>query len=71
MDNNASGVNLKPCPFCGGDAAASTDERGWHFVRCEVCRARGPAHPPRGVSGRPAPSGLAAEWWNFRPNGGA
>jgi len=74
MTDNHGGVKphgLKPCPFCGGSAAMSADGRGWRFVQCEVCRARGPAHPPRSFSGLHMPEGIAARWWNFRPNGGA
>lgn len=33
--------NLKPCPFCGGEAAFGTNSvTGFEYVRCSVCKAR-------------------------------
>lgn len=34
---------LKPCPFCGGEAYTATGLKGdgspWNYVECEVCAA--------------------------------
>lgn len=30
---------LKPCPFCGGEAAFGTDDDGGHGAGCEKCGA--------------------------------
>ena len=35
---------LKPCPFCGGDAERQMTGRATHFGWCERCDARGPAN---------------------------
>lgn len=40
---------LKPCPFCGGEAVLETERECYghgeyhnrHFVRCKMCGARG------------------------------
>lgn len=37
LDGN--GVELKPCPFCGGSAEVVSGGPGNHFVQCMVCRA--------------------------------
>ena len=38
--------DLKPCPFCGGEAEHSVgktgDGRPWHYVECIECGASGP-----------------------------
>jgi Lar family restriction alleviation protein len=33
---------LKPCPFCGGDARLDEQEIGVHFVHCPACDVDGP-----------------------------
>ena len=51
--------DLKPCPFCGGGAAAQAlvNFDGYHFVGCE-CGAEGPASPS---------ADDARSLWNTRP----
>ncbi len=40
----ASAIELKPCPFCGGEAVISDNNTGLVFyVRCKQCRSAGPA----------------------------
>ena len=36
-------AELKPCPFCGGEAALehSSEGRGYSYVRCKKCHVRG------------------------------
>lgn len=51
---------LKPCPFCGGEAKRIAEDGGVfpsYFVRCQACKARvwGTDHPD-----------TAAERWNTR-----
>lgn len=36
------GIELKPCPFCGGENVAVYDDRGPHFAMCEECHCAGP-----------------------------
>ena len=51
--------DLKPCPFCGGGAAAQARVNfvGYHYVGCE-CGAEGPASPS---------ADDARSLWNTRP----
>lgn len=34
-----SEINLKPCPFCGGEAKANNCGAGMYFIRCNTCGA--------------------------------
>lgn len=44
-------IELKPCPFCGGEAEIKTEieccgreeNRRTHFVRCKMCGAKSPS----------------------------
>jgi Lar family restriction alleviation protein len=39
-------TDLKPCPFCGGEAEFSLGKTGdgadWHYLECGECEAMGP-----------------------------
>jgi Lar family restriction alleviation protein len=41
-----SAPELKPCPFCGGEADFNIGEQGnglpWHYIECSECSACGP-----------------------------
>ena len=49
---------LKPCPFCGGNARLDSNNFGTPMVRCDACGASVYAHPNVDV---------ACENWNRRP----
>ena len=51
---------LKPCPFCGGEAYLS-EQYGTCFVRCKECGAMGGAFDN---------AGDAKSAWNNRTEGG-
>ena len=59
--------DLKPCPFCGGEAGAGCEfglKRMHHYGRCKVCGARGQSFP-EDEGGAAA----AATAWNERAPG--
>ncbi len=64
---------LKPCPFCGGEAIL-TEEKiclghgeypEEYFVKCKTCRARGSAKIAYGLTTEQCKD-LAKECWNRR-----
>lgn len=56
-------MELKPCPFCGGEAALYTSENGEHgMVFCEDCEVETPMY--KGVDN-------AISAWNRRITDGA
>lgn len=54
----AGGVNLLPCPHCGGKADFNNDGERWDQVICGSCGCRGCEYP----SDKPR----AAQAWNRR-----
>lgn len=66
-------IELKPCPFCGGEAKEKTfrseqtifcRSRTFIYYECERCEARTKAFPESVEYGAKA---KAAEAWNRRP----
>ena len=59
---------LKPCPFCGGEAEGrkgkTTDGSDWHYVECMTCEAMGPRI--QYASHNIAIKEALAEAWNSR-----
>lgn len=53
---------LKPCPFCGGDASFDHDDNGWNWIHCKSCDATTDARVSAMDDCRP----LLAEAWNRR-----
>lgn len=53
---------LKPCPFCGGDASFDYDDNGWNWIHCKSCDATTDARVSAMDDCRP----LLAEAWNRR-----
>jgi len=57
--------DLKPCPFCGGEARTDKMRRGYlesgwvYFTSCQICNARGSFQPKRKLS---------IQKWNIRTN---
>ncbi|MBR4855147.1 MAG: Lar family restriction alleviation protein [Bacteroidaceae bacterium] len=50
-------AELKPCPFCGGEAQRLENRTFGHYVSCTKCRARTDYY---------ASSGVAVRVWNRR-----
>lgn len=55
-------MDLKPCPFCGGDAGFDHDDNGWVWIDCSSCGASTNAR----VSAMDDCKPLLAEQWNRR-----
>lgn len=55
-------TELKPCPFCGGDASFDHDDNGWNWIHCKSCDATTNAR----VSAMDDCKPLLAEAWNRR-----
>lgn len=55
-------AELKPCPFCGGDASFDHDDNGWNWIHCKSCDATTNAR----VSAMDDCKPLLAEAWNRR-----
>lgn len=53
---------LKPCPFCGGEASFDHDDNGWNWIYCKSCDASTNARVSAMDDCRP----LLAEAWNRR-----
>ena len=58
---------LKPCPFCGGEASFDHDDNGWNWITCTNCGASTNARASTMDDCRP----LLAEAWNRRTPTGA
>lgn len=41
MDNQSKSTNLKPCPFCGGEAIVLQNDDGYHYIGCKSAECRG------------------------------
>jgi Lar family restriction alleviation protein len=60
--------DLKPCPFCGGEAEFSlgktVDGADWHYLECGECEAMGPhiRYADHNIAVKEA----LAEAWNSR-----
>ena len=70
---------LKPCPFCGGEARLESNSRGYFggesckitFVTCTKCHARTAKFKlpdAEDLEGRRTARTLAVEYWNRRGN---
>ena len=63
--------DLKPCPFCGGEAEFSLGKTGdgkdWHYVECSECEAMGPRvqYADHNIDVK----GALADTWNRRAHG--
>lgn len=61
-------TDLKPCPFCGGEAEFSLGKTGdgddWHYLECSECEAMGPRvkYADHNIAVKEA----LAEAWNTR-----
>ena len=55
-------MELKPCPFCGGEAGFDHDDNGWVWIDCASCGASTNAR----VSAMDDCKPLLAEQWNRR-----
>lgn len=53
-------LELKPCPFCGGEASFDHDDNGWNWIYCKSCDASTNARVSAMDDCRP----LLAEAWN-------
>lgn len=61
---NKNKIELKPCPFCGGQASFDCDDHGWNWIQCDVCNASSTCAVHCSESCLP----LLAEKWNKRIN---
>ena len=55
-------TNLKPCPFCGGEAYFDKDDDGWQWIECGKCHVATNQRASLMEDCKP----LLAEAWNTR-----
>lgn len=66
--------DLKPCPFCGGEALLMLQNNGCWNVECNTCLARTKAYMPKNVNPWEAYDAIqtavnkAVDDWNRRAN---
>lgn len=71
--NESPVEHVRPCPFCGGDAAMKHSAGSWGYypgkdwVECLECHAKGPEFDDDTGYGQPFVSKqLAIDYWNRR-----
>lgn len=57
-------IDLKPCPFCGGNPFFDHDDSGWNWIECSQCHVSSKAGTHAMDDCRP----MLAESWNTRVN---